>query len=298
FANAPGWTLVPTRCEDIVMRNVTVNNPWWGQNTDGLDINSCRNMLLYNSVISAGDDAICLKPAKPNDAHASDPSCENIVVADCIVYHGHGGFVVGSETYGGARNISVKNCSFIGTDVGLRFKSSQGRGGVVEKVYVDGIRMIDIADEAILFDMFYDNSADIESGDGRVPEFRDFTISNIVCDGASDAIFIRGLADMPIKEIRFENLSIEADKSCFIENAEGIVVDGMHVSIKKGPVWTINNAHDIQLTKISCGQPADVYVRVSGEHSGNIVVEKTSLSAASHDIEMDKDVPSDAVRVK
>ena len=89
--------------------------------------------------------------------------CENIVVADCIVYNGHGGFVIGSGSFGGARNISVKNCTFIGTDIGLRFKSAIDRGGVIEKVYVDGIRMKDIVNEAIFFDMFYDQNNDNRS---------------------------------------------------------------------------------------------------------------------------------------
>ena len=297
FVNSPAWTLVPTRCEEVVIRNITVNNPWWGQNTDGLDINSCRNLLLYNSVVSAGDDAICLKPARPSDAHAGDPACENIVVADCTVYNGHGGFVIGSESYGRARNISVKNCTFIGTDIGLRFKSAKDRGGVIEKVYVDGIRMKDIANEAILFDMFYDSNSDVETGNDRIPQYRDFYIRNIVCDGASDAIFIRGLADMPVKDIHFENLSIKSQKACFIQDAEGIDINKLRVEMTKGPVWTLGDARDVRLEKISFPRTAELYLKVTGKKCEKIIVEKASVSAANRGLELDKDVRSDAVTV-
>lgn len=63
--------------------------------------------------------------------------------------------MIGSEMSGGVKNLYVSNCPFMGTDVGLRFKSARGRGGIVENVFVDGIDMTNIADEAILFDMYY-----------------------------------------------------------------------------------------------------------------------------------------------
>jgi len=295
FANAPGWTLVPTRCEDAVLRNVTVNNPWWGQNTDALDINSCRNFVLYNSVFSGGDDGICVKPGKPGDAHAGDPACENIVVADCIVYSGHGGFVIGSESYGGARNISVRNCTFVGTDIGLRFKSARDRGGVIEKVFVDGIRMKDIANAAILFDMSYENNGEAEKSDALIPQYHDFHIDNVVCDGAADAIVVRGLPEMPVKDIHFKNISIRAVRACVIQDAEGIDLSGIRLTMTSGPVWTIGNAREISLKDIVYPNGSDLYLKVSGKNSDKIVVRKRDLSAARRGIDLDADVPATAV---
>ena len=295
FANSPAWALVPTSCEDVVIRNITVNNPWWGQNTDGLDINSCRNVLLYSSVVTAGDDGICLKPARLSEMHPGEPACENIVVADCIVYHGHGGFVIGSESYGGARNISVKNCTFVGTDIGLRFKSAKERGGVIEKVYVDGIRMKDIANEAILFDMFYDSNGDVETANDRLPQYRDFHLRNIVCDGASQALFIRGLEDMPVKDIHFENISINSDRACFLQDAEGIDVSGLRVSMKEGPVWTMSRARHIQLSGISFSNDAPVFLKVDGGTSSDIVFSKSDASKAKLDVELGAEVKKESV---
>ena len=80
---------------------------------------------------------------------------QNVIVRNCTVYHAHGGFVIGSEMSGGAKNIYVDNCTFIGTDIGLRFKTTRGRGGVVENIFINNIIMKDIVAEAILFDMYY-----------------------------------------------------------------------------------------------------------------------------------------------
>ncbi len=141
FENSPKFNIYPSHCENVIIRNVKVLAPEYGQNTDGIDSRSCRNVVIYNCTVNVGDDGICLKPSTIAESQTPGPSCQNIVIADCIVYKAHGGFVIGSESYGGVCNVSVRNCLFIGTDVGLRFKSARGRGGLVEKVFIDGIQM-------------------------------------------------------------------------------------------------------------------------------------------------------------
>ena len=128
FQNSPMWNLHPILCEDITLRNITVRNPWYSQNGDGLDLESCRNAVVENSVFDVGDDAICLKSGKDEIGRKIGVPTENVVIRDCRVYHGHGGFVIGSEMSGGVRNIWVTGCQFIGTDVGLRFKKHSGTG--------------------------------------------------------------------------------------------------------------------------------------------------------------------------
>lgn len=88
-----------------------------------------------------GDDAICLKSGIGDTGRDRGP-CENIVISDCSVFHGHGGFVIGSDTSGGMNNISVNNCRFIDTDTGLRFKSGRDRGGLITNVFVNNIVMV------------------------------------------------------------------------------------------------------------------------------------------------------------
>ena len=99
FQNSPGWNLNPILCEDVTLRNVVVRNPWYAQNGDGLDISACQGVIVYNSVVDAGDDAICIKPGGYDAGRGWTAACENIIIADCTVYHGHGGFVIGSESY-------------------------------------------------------------------------------------------------------------------------------------------------------------------------------------------------------
>jgi polygalacturonase len=114
FRNSPKFNVNPVQCEHLVIRNMTIQNDWNAQNGDGLDIGSCHNVIIYNCVVDVGDDAICMKPGIYGKEKNWSAACENIIIADCTVYRGHGGFVIGSESYGGARNISVRNCTFVG----------------------------------------------------------------------------------------------------------------------------------------------------------------------------------------
>jgi polygalacturonase len=295
FTNTPGWVLHPSDCEDVVIRNTSVINNWWGQNTDAADIGGCRNVLFYRNVLDAGDDGICMKSSLNS---RREFALENIVIADCIVYHGHGGFVIGSNTDGGMRNISVKNCTFIGTDVGLRFKSARDRGGPVEKIFIDGIRMKDIANEAILFDMFYAGDADNEAARVRIPHFRDFDIRNIVCDGARDAVAIRGLSDAPIERISLKNISITSDRALRMEDADGITMSDVWLSFKSGPVLTVKNARDIQLQHVETATQAELFVRASGANTENVQLSRADVSKAKHDVELGGDVQPGAVIIK
>ncbi|MBW7462363.1 glycoside hydrolase family 28 protein, partial [Paenibacillus sepulcri] len=100
FQNSPSWCLHPWLCEHVTIRGITVKNPWYSQNGDGLDLDSCRYVEIADSQFDVGDDAICIKSGKDADGRELGAPCENISIHDCTVYHGHGGFVIGSEMSG------------------------------------------------------------------------------------------------------------------------------------------------------------------------------------------------------
>ncbi len=159
FQNPPNWTLNPRLCKDVTIRNITVHNAWYAQNSDALDLESSRNVVVRGSSFDAGDDGVCLKSGMNAVGRRIGMPTENIWVENCVVYHAHGGVTIGSEMSGGVRNVYVNNCLFMGTDIGLRFKSTRGRGGIVEKIYIRNIGMTDIGAEAISFTMYYGGQA-------------------------------------------------------------------------------------------------------------------------------------------
>ncbi len=247
FQNSPAWNLHPLMCEDMIIDRVLVMNPSYSQNGDALDLESCRRVLIVDSRFNAGDDGICLKSGKNEDGRRRGRPCEQVVVDGCTVFSGHGGFVVGSEMSGGVRNIMVRNCQFLGTQVGLRFKSTRGRGGVVENIFIDGVSMTDIETYALTFNMYYRGKSvaevlaegseeeDVQPApvDETTPVFRNIDIRNVCCNNALLAMEFNGLPEMPIDNIRLKNIKIVAEHDAVFKYCKNIVRENVTIQIEK-----------------------------------------------------------------
>ncbi|HWK03141.1 MAG TPA: glycoside hydrolase family 28 protein [Puia sp.] len=299
FQNSPAWCLHTLLCEQLTIHDVHVRNPWYAANGDGIDIESCKNVLLENSTFDAGDDGICIKSGRDEDGRKRGRPTENVIVRDNIVYRAHGGFVIGSEMSGGARNIFVYNCSFQGTDIGLRFKTVRGRGGVVEKIYVKNISMKDIVHQAIFLDMYYfakpPSIAETYAGTApplvppvteATPQFRDIHISHIVCDGAEEGIFVRGLPEMSIKDIYLDNMVLKAAKGAELTAAKGITMKNIRLVTTAGPtpVIYIENSSDLLFDNIQYNPGAATVFSINGDKCSSIRVEHTDTTGASHPV--------------
>lgn len=236
FQNSPAWNVHPLFCEHLTLSNAFIRNPWNAQNGDGLDLESCKYCNIINTKFDVGDDAICMKAGKNAEGRRTPVPTEYVTIRDCTVYHGHGGFVAGSEMSRGLRNIVVKNCTFMGTDIGIRFKSTLGRGGVVEDIILEDIKMIDIPKQAMLFTMAYSGAMDdAEIVPEDIPEFKHITCKNIVCQGCGQALQIDGLKQLPVHDLYFENVSIVARQGIRCQMAEDIHLKNVTV-MKEGNV--------------------------------------------------------------
>lgn len=263
FENSPSWNIHPMMCENVIVDGVFIRNPAFAQNGDGLDLESCKNSIIVNSTLDVGDDAICLKSGKNAEGRKRGKPTENVIVDNCIVFKGHGGFVVGSEMSGGVRNVSVSNCQFLGTDVGLRFKSNRGRGGVVENIYVDRVSMFDIVTESFLFDLYYGGKSAAESlEDGDVtpveekllpvteetPVFRNIFVKNLVSRNARRAMFFNGLPEMNISNIVVEDTWISAKIGAELSESDGIIFKNVTVKAETGAPLLLNNVKNMSVS--------------------------------------------------
>ncbi|MFV0606143.1 MAG: glycoside hydrolase family 28 protein [Niabella sp.] len=295
FQNSPAWCLHPLMSKNITLRNVFVKNPWYAQNGDGIDLESCSNTLIENSVFDVGDDGLCIKSGRDADGRARAMPTKDVIIRGCTVYASHGGFVIGSEMSGGANNIYVSNCTFIGSDIGLRFKTKRDRGGVVENIFIKDIYMKDIPGDAILFDMYYMGKDPVPlEGEQRVlpkvevlpvdettPVFRNFHISNVYVNGAEKAIFIRGLPEMHVSNIVIENAVFQSKKGVDIQEASNIQLKNIKLFSKETlPVIDITQSDEISIDNVDYTNKASLLLRVSGNRSKNIQMKKTDYSKA------------------
>lgn len=114
-----------------------------GPSTDGIDIDSCDGVVVERCKIACNDDSICVKSGRDADGLRVNRICQNILIQECEILTGSG-VTIGSETSGGARNITIRNLKYHGTDCGFRLKSARTRGGVIEDVLVDNLKMVNV----------------------------------------------------------------------------------------------------------------------------------------------------------
>ena len=221
--NSPKFHLHPCYSKNVIIDGVTVRCPWNAQNGDAIDFSDVNIGLIVNCTVDAGDDGLCMKSGN-NKPEAPANGCADILIQDNTVFHAHGGFVLGSETMQGMKRIVVRNCRFSGTDTGLRFKSGLGRGGKTEQMFIDGIVMSDIKDEAIVFQCDYvDRPAGsdpnaiptfTEEQKAVAPYFQDIHINNVICRDAKVGIRAGGILGLDnVKDIDIQNTTIVYQKT-------------------------------------------------------------------------------------
>ena len=240
---SPSWCLHPVYCENVIVRKLRVLTEGV-PNGDGIDPDSCKNVLIEHCYFATGDDCVILKAGRDEDAWQIGIPCENIVVRHCHMKTGHAGFGVGSEMSAGVRNVYVHDCHFEGTHTGVNLKSRRGRGGVVENIWVENIRIgrkpsaeqksKRFADpsprKAIRISLFY---GEWDTASKKPPVFRNFHFSNITGYGSPYALEIRGLPESPIEGVHFRNVKLAAQKGMNISDAKGLSFDGFQVSAQK-----------------------------------------------------------------
>jgi len=312
FQNSAAWCIHPLMCENLTVRNIDVRNPWYSQNGDGIDIESCKNSVVYNCTFDVGDDAICIKSGKDQEGRDRGLPTENLVVKNCVVYHGHGGFTVGSEMSGGVKNMHVSDCTFIGTDVGLRFKSRRGRGGVVEKIYISNIDMVNIPTIAISFNLYYGGKAPTEmmtQRDGKkmavdtpavteaTPQFKDIYIKGIRCKGAFQAIHLQGLPEMSLDNVNMEDLVMESETGLICVDANGVTIKDMVLKTTNFPAISLRNSKNVNIEGLELGDSDQAMISVNGEKTENVSIQVNSSGGTDGILNLGEEVNAETVEL-
>lgn len=127
------WSIHLVLCKNIVARNLIVRT--LNFNGDGLDIDSCADVLIEKCNVDTGDDAVVLKSGRGAAAEKLARPTENVVIRDStLVSSIYAGLAIGTELSGGVRNVRVENCLISGRQNGIFLKSREGRGGFIENV--------------------------------------------------------------------------------------------------------------------------------------------------------------------
>jgi polygalacturonase len=129
--NPAFWGIHPYACDDLLFENVKFYAPIDSPNTDGLDPDSCSNVIIRNFSATSGDDAIAIKSGRDENGRRFNKPSYNILIEGGVMGHSRG-INIGSEMSGHVYNVHVKDVRFVRSDFAVRIKTARGRGGKVK----------------------------------------------------------------------------------------------------------------------------------------------------------------------
>ncbi len=257
LTNSPMFHLVP-RGEDITIENLHILAPSDAPNTDAMDPGGQR-ILIRNCTINTGDDDCALQSGS-----------HDVLIEKLTCLHGHG-ISIGSGTRNGLSNVLVRNCSFDGTDNGLRIKSYRGNGGDVHDITYTDITMKNVR-RPVDLNMLYNGNANTPTDVGprnaapgqttNIPNFHDIHFANITITNSPLAGRILGLPEQMPHDITFTTVTIQSNRGFLVQDAKDIVFDHVKIDAKTGDPLVLDNASVIwngEKKSGTSGGPATVF---------------------------------------
>ena len=256
WEGSPFWCFNVVCCENVVCRNLEGHAH--GHNTDGIDPEGTRNMLVENVVFDQGDDVVAIKAGRDRDGRRVGRATENFEMRNCRVLNGHSLVACGSELSGGIRNVWVHDCRVVNC-AGLCFmKSNAARGGVVEDIRVSDITVDNVFVWLCGLSLNYQpNPYAIERHGVQHTKFRRFTMENVKAKYGAIGIRIRPTymtdeeeaearkahalpEENPAEDFTFRNIEVETsspEASVEIVHVDGVKVENVTIG-KYRPIAT------------------------------------------------------------
>jgi polygalacturonase len=257
FVGSSMWTIHLLYADNVVVRDVMIET-YPGVHTDGIAIDSSRNVRVSNCYIDTGDDGMVIKSGKDADGLRVNRPTENVSITNCTVHRAHGAVTIGSETSGSIRNLVASNITCQGTQMGVRIKSRRGRGGKVEDLRFDNWTMEDVG-QGINITNYYMMEGEVKSApepvSERTPVFRNIAISHMTINRARVAIDIEGLPEMPIQALRISDVIASARSGMKATDTIALELHHVQVNADSGPAFQVQDSKELELDGVSTRKP-------------------------------------------
>ena len=235
FTNAPTMHLVIKNNTSATVQGATIFTTFPSKNTDGIDLATVGAYLDGNN-ISDGDDVIAVG--------SSSSFSENIFITNCTFGNGHG-LSIGSSMTGGVSNMTVIDCSFTGTQYGLKGKSDRGAGGVAQNINYLNITLTNIQ-FPISYSSYYPNNPSDPSQDpggpatltNTTPVWRNILFNNITAYAAAGFAVgsIWGLPEAPVSNMVMRAVTLNGQSGLQVYHARAVqFFSDCSINVSSGP---------------------------------------------------------------
>ena len=238
------WSIHPTYCENITIRNLTIRST--GGNGDGIDIDSCKHVVIDGCDIATGDDCISIKSGRGSEAYSLLRTSEDIRITNCTFADSIFACIgIGSETSGGIRNVRIERCKFTRAQTfALYIKSRPGRGALIEDIVADDLDVSGVHGGFLRFNILASGIQDQDPvpGDEGIPTIRNFRFSNVRvtdCPLLVDGVGIH--PNKPLDGFSLVNVTGTCARGISLANINNAEIRDVQVTGYAGPLVGIHN---------------------------------------------------------
>ncbi len=231
FINAPFWTVHLLYSENLDVGNCKMINPPTSPNTDALNTDSCRHVVVHDCFADVGDDAFGIKSGRDEEGRKMNRPTEDVTYIRCHVAHGHSVCAIGSEESGGVRHVRFLDCDGDGTDNGIRIKSTRGRGGVVEDIVASNFHLRNVRN-AVVLSLRYTQTP-VEPFSERTPQFRDIHIDHVTAVNSGKCCVVEGLEECPIQNVTLSDLDLSGTNGVTCAYARDVTFRNVRIAAEK-----------------------------------------------------------------
>jgi polygalacturonase len=238
------WSMHPTYCENIVIKNLTIRST--GGNGDGIDIDSCKHVLIDNCDIATGDDCISLKSGRGMEGYTLLRTTEDVHITNCTFADSIFACIgIGSETSGGIRNVRIEHCKFIAAKShAIYIKSRPGRGAFIEDIVCNDLDVSGVQAGFLRFNILGSGLQDQVPvpGDDGIPTIKNFSFNNVRVKDVP--VLVEGTAIHPSKPLdgfTFTNISGTCAKGIALANIKKAKLKNITVTGYSGPLLSTYN---------------------------------------------------------
>jgi polygalacturonase len=240
-SNGGMWSIHPTYSENVAFRNVMVKS-----GADGIDVDSCRHVIIDGCDFTTSDDCISLKSGRGEEGYTINRPTEDVRISNCTFNDAWFACIgIGSETSAGIRNVHVDHCKCVGARTyGVYIKTRIGRGAFIENIYVNDMDVAGCRQGFLRINVLNSGKQDEfpVPGNAGVPEVRDFRFSNIRVHEVP--VLVRATeidAAKPLVGLTLENITGTCAEGIFLANTKGAVIRNVQVTGYSGKLLNVQN---------------------------------------------------------
>jgi polygalacturonase len=214
-------------------------------NGDGIDVDSCRNVLIERCDINTGDDAIALKSGRGMEAVRLARPTENVVIRDCMLSSSlFGGLGIGTEMSGGIRDVKVEDCVISGRKNAVLIKSREGRGGFMENISFENI-VVQNSGNFLSIDLLnrgIQASEPVTADNQKWARVRNISFNKVLVKDVGELVSVRNVTpEQPVEGLTLSEISGSCRKGITLSNVKNARLASLNLTGFQGQLLSTNN---------------------------------------------------------